>query len=92
MWPTILSDRLPVPALVGRYPTNKLIGPRPLLKQKLESEATFDDAPESASPYRVLASVSRRYPRLQGRLPRYYSPFRRFTQAPKDPFSLDLHA
>ncbi len=26
MWPTILSDRLPVVALVGRYPTNKLIG------------------------------------------------------------------
>ncbi len=44
VWPTILSDRLPVPALVGRYPTNKLIGPRPLLKQKVETEATFSSS------------------------------------------------
>ncbi len=28
MWLTILSDQLPVLALVGRYPTNKLIGHR----------------------------------------------------------------
>ena len=26
MWLDILSDQLPVEALVGRYPTNKLIG------------------------------------------------------------------
>ena len=26
MWLDILSDQLPVAALVGRYPTNKLIG------------------------------------------------------------------
>ncbi len=26
VWLTILSDQLPVEALVGRYPTNKLIG------------------------------------------------------------------
>ena len=26
MWLDILSDQLPVVALVGRYPTNKLIG------------------------------------------------------------------
>jgi hypothetical protein len=30
LWLTILSDQLPVIALVGRYPTNKLIGRRPL--------------------------------------------------------------
>ena len=30
MWPDILSDRLPVIALVGRYPANKLIGREPL--------------------------------------------------------------
>ena len=28
---TILSDQLPIVALVGRYPTNKLIGRKPLL-------------------------------------------------------------
>ncbi len=26
MWPVTLSGRLPIVALVGRYPTNKLIG------------------------------------------------------------------
>ena len=31
VWPIILSDRLPVEALVGRYPANKLIGRKPLL-------------------------------------------------------------
>ena len=30
MWPAVLSDRLLIVALVGRYPTNKLISHRPL--------------------------------------------------------------
>jgi hypothetical protein len=30
MWLAILSDQLPVVALVGRYPANKLIGREPL--------------------------------------------------------------
>ena len=30
VWPTILSDRLPIVALVSHYPTNKLIGRGPL--------------------------------------------------------------
>ncbi len=33
VWLTILSDQLPIVALVGRYPTNKLIGRGPLLKR-----------------------------------------------------------
>ena len=33
-WPVVLSDQLPVEALVGRYPTNKLIGREPLPKRK----------------------------------------------------------
>ena len=32
VWLIILSDQLPVGALVGRYPTNKLIGHEPLLE------------------------------------------------------------
>ena len=31
MWLAILSDQLPVVALVGHYPANKLIGREPLL-------------------------------------------------------------
>ncbi len=35
VWPIILSDRLPIAALVGRYPTNKLIGRGPIPGRKL---------------------------------------------------------
>ncbi len=31
LWPVVLSHRLPVIGLVGYYPTNYLIGRRPLL-------------------------------------------------------------
>ncbi len=34
VWPIVLSDRLPVIALVGLYPTNKLIGRNPLPEQQ----------------------------------------------------------
>ena len=34
LWPNILSDRLPVIALVGFYPANKLIGRRLLSKRR----------------------------------------------------------
>ena len=33
VWLIILSDQLPVEALVGRYPTNKLIGREPVPNQ-----------------------------------------------------------
>ena len=33
MWLVILSDQLPVDALVGHYPTNKLIGRETILKR-----------------------------------------------------------
>ncbi len=34
VWLIILSDQLPVVALVGRYPTNKLIGHGPLRERQ----------------------------------------------------------
>ncbi len=34
VWLVVLSDQLPVEALVGRYPTNKLIGRETLLERK----------------------------------------------------------
>ncbi len=34
MWLVILSDQLPIIALVGRYPANKLIGRSPLLLRR----------------------------------------------------------
>ena len=34
VWLIVLSDQLPVDALVGRYPANKLIGREPIPKRK----------------------------------------------------------
>ncbi len=45
MWGVVLSDPLAVVALVGRYPTNKLIAREPLPTRQLESEAVFPRAP-----------------------------------------------
>ncbi len=41
VWPDTLSGRLPIVALVGHYPTNKLMGRGPLLWRMLEAEACF---------------------------------------------------
>ena len=37
LWLAVLSDQLPITALVGRYPTNKLIGRRPLHRRVLKT-------------------------------------------------------
>src|SRR5688572_12664867 len=66
VWLIILSDQLPIVALVGRYPTNKLIGRGPLPKRL---------AALTLRPYAVLAAVSSGYPPLQGRSPRVTHPF-----------------
>ncbi len=34
VWPITLSGRLPIVALVGHYPTNKLMGRGPILNQR----------------------------------------------------------
>ena len=52
VWLIVLSDQLPIVALVGRYPTNKLIGRRPILRWN----HTF--GPET------LFSITRSFPRL----------------------------
>ncbi len=41
VWPFTLSGRLPIFALVGHYPANKLMGRKPLLGWKLRREASF---------------------------------------------------
>ena len=51
--------------------------------------SVIQEAPNNAHP--VLASVSRGYPRAQGRLLTCYSPVRRSTIHPKADASLDLH-
>jgi hypothetical protein len=53
VWLIVLSDQLPIVALVGRYPANKLIGRRPL-QRRLSALAL--------GPYAVLAPVSQGCP------------------------------
>ena len=68
----ILSDQLPVVALVGRYPANELIGRRPI-SQRI---APLVKKAVASPPHAVLAAVSRCYPPLGGRLSTCYSTVR----------------
>ena len=72
VWPVALSGRLPVVALVGHHPTNKLIGREPIPGRK-----TFHTQPCDQMSYPVLAPVSEGYPKAKGRLLTCYSPVRR---------------
>src|SRR4030095_829834 len=72
VWPAALSGGLPVVALVGHHPTNKLIGREPIPGRK-----TFHPQPCGHRSYPVLAPVSEGYPKAKGRLLTCYSPVRR---------------
>lgn len=89
LWPTTLSGRLPVVGLVGRYPTNYLMGRGPLLRR---GKRPFPPPTCVDGAYGVLARVSPGYPPPEGRLPTCYSPVRRWVLLPKGEFPpLDLH-
>ncbi len=82
VWLLILSDQLPVLALVSRYLTNKLMGRRLILKRKLTCSGLLWPQPQKRSwSHAVLALLSEGYPPLEGRLPTCYSPVRRCTGA-----------
>ena len=82
VWLIILSDQLPVLALVGRYPANKLMGRGPILRSKLEFRGLLLPRPLSRSwSYAVLALLSEGYPPPEGTLPTCYSPVRHCTGA-----------
>jgi hypothetical protein len=85
VWPVALSGRLPVVALVGHHPTNKLIGRGPIPSRK-----TFHHPPCDERSYPVLDPVSQAYPRAEGRSPTCYSPVRR-SCTPERALPLDLH-
>ena len=64
VWLIILSDQLLIVALVGRYPTNKLIRRGPILRQ-----STF--------PQKGVSGISSSFPELfrtEGHVPTCYSP------------------
>ena len=85
VWLIILSDQLPIIALVGLYPTNQLIGRRPLPKRLTAFLHRSHDGAHA-----VLAPLSRSYPPLQGRSPTCYSPGRHWPQ-PESQSPCDLH-
>ena len=71
MWPVALSGRLPVEALVGHHPTNKLIGRDPIPCRK-----SFPRIPCGHLEHPALPPVSRSYSGAWGRLVTHYSPVR----------------
>jgi hypothetical protein len=86
VWLVVLSDQRPVIALVGRYPTNQLIGRRTLQAQL----ALLHAHPTSVHGYGVLPPVSRGYPPRLGRFPTCSSPVRH--GRPPKGLPSDLHA
>src|ERR1700755_316348 len=72
VWPDTLSGRLPVVALVGHHPTNKLIGRGPIPQRK-----SFPPPGHATSKeYSVLDPLSKAYPKVQGTSPTCASPVR----------------
>ena len=77
MWLAILSDQLPVVALVGRYPANELIGREPLLERH-ELPRSFP--PQGMPPrdrMRAYPAVGPAIPHSQGRSLTCSAPVRR---------------
>ena len=79
VWLIVLSDQLPIIALVGRYPTNQLIGRGPIPGRR-----SFGHTKGAAS-----SGISRSFPRLSrspGQVPTRYSPVRHYPQgrSPED--------
>ena len=91
VWPSALSGRLPIDALVGHYPTNKLIGRGSLSKRQVQRSPTLITTHPRAGCYAVLAPLSEGYPPLVGRSPTRYSPVCHSTRSPKATFAYDLH-
>ena len=61
MWPDTLSGRLPIAALVGHYPTNKLIGRGPLLERQAFRSPAFIARPGDPA---IVCGISPSFPGL----------------------------
>src|SRR5438045_9445288 len=72
VWLVVLSDQLPVIALVGRYPANKLIGRGLIEKRQVAPALASGRCPPW--PHAVLIRLSASYTPLFGRLPTCYTP------------------
>ncbi len=72
VWLIVLSDQLPVDALVSRYLTNKLISRETIPKRRTISSQSH----ATQRGYPVLIRVSPGYPGLRGRFLTCYAPVR----------------
>ena len=88
MWLIVLSDQLPIVALVSAYPTNQLIGHGPSF-QRL-TEAKLCSGQRKTRAYAALSAISRRYSSLEDRSPMCYSPVRH-SLCPCGHRTYDLH-
>ena len=87
MWLAILSDQLPVVALVGRYPANELIGREPL---------DYPVLPRFPAQGMPLKQRMRYYPAVGPAIPRRWTSFSRVThpsatEPELPPVPCDLH-
>ena len=81
VWLIILSDQLPISALVGHYPTNYLMAREPHPKARARrAPFLFTSTMTFVESYSVLAILSNSYPQPKGRLLTCYSPVRRSTR------------
>ena len=79
VWRIILSNPLDIVAMVGRYPTIKLMSRRLLNRWMHIQRHSFMNSFQSCSSYAVLARISPGYPPPKGRSPTCYSPVRHST-------------
>ncbi len=84
VWLAVFSDQLTIVALVGLYPTNKLMVRGPLLKRQFSRRDQLSSRePRFSGLYPVLGHLSVDYPRFKDKLPTRYSPVRHFTFSSK---------
>ena len=87
MCPFTLSGRIPIIALVGLYPPNKLMGRRPIPGRSLGS---FHCSATAVQLHPVLPGISTGYPRPEGRSPTRYSPVRHSRRCASTPLAVRL--
>ena len=78
VWLIILSDQLPVLALVSHYLTNKLIGRKALLIRQARRSPALVSQSWDWEPHAVLILLSKGYPPYKGRFFTCYAPVRHF--------------
>src|ERR1700704_3696764 len=86
VWPVTLSGRLPVKALVGHYPTNKLIG-----REHIPHRKNFPPHPMQDMIISGISHPFRQLSQSEGQITHVLLPRSPLEYPPKGAFPLDLH-